>query len=86
MMSNKNRLRGTKIYIENDLFFEDRKKQGEIRIFVKEKRKLGWNIKAGEESIFFKGRSWRWEERVEMEEKREERGEQNRSGDGEKNF
>lgn len=54
-IKNKNELRGTNIFIENDLSFEGKNKQMKIRTFVTEKRRLGWNIKAGEESIFLKG-------------------------------
>ena len=66
-MMNKNKLRGTKIYIENDLNIEDRKKQGEIHRWLKEKKEEGWNVRAGTGRVFFKGIWRKWEEREEIE-------------------
>ena len=67
IMMNKNKLRGTKIYIENDLNIEDRKKQEEIHRWVKEKKEEGWNVRAGTGRVFFKGIWRKWEEREEIE-------------------
>lgn len=81
VMKNKSKLRGSKIFIENDLSFEDRKKQKEIRSFVREKREAGWNMRAGEGSIFVKGRWWRWEGRELLEKKLEQGGINKEAGD-----
>lgn len=68
IMKNKNKLSGTKIYIENDLTYEDRKKQEEISKWVKNKKEIGWNVKAGQGRILFKGLWRKWEEIIKVEE------------------
>ena len=71
IMKRKSRLAGTRIYIENDLSFEDRKRQVEMYRWIKEKRELGWNIRAGQGRVLFNGIWRRWEEneieKMEME-------------------
>ena len=47
VMINKSKLRGTKIYIENDLSFEERRKQKEIKKWAFEIKTKGWNVKIG---------------------------------------
>lgn len=43
VMKRKNKLAGTRIFIENDLSYEERKKQEEIHKWVKEKKERGEN-------------------------------------------
>lgn len=67
IMSNKSKLTGSNVFIENDLSFEDRKRQGTIRNWVKEKKEEGWAVKAGFNRILFRGVWRKWEEKVEIE-------------------
>lgn len=47
IMANKNRLRGERIFIKNDLSWEERKVQERINRWAKEKRNRGEDIKIG---------------------------------------
>lgn len=67
VMKNKNKLAGSRVYIENDLTFEERKRQEEMYTWAKEKRDLGFTVKAGQGRIFFKGTWYRWEEKEKIE-------------------
>lgn len=51
IMRNKNKLAGTKIFIEYDLSFEDKKTQEEIGKWVKEMREKGLSVKIGSRKI-----------------------------------
>ena len=66
IMRNKSKLRGTRIFIENDLNIEDRRKQEEIHRWVKEKKGEGWNVKSGTGKVFFKGVWRKWDEKTEI--------------------
>ena len=47
VMMNKSKLKGTKIYIENDLSFEERRKQEEIKKWAFERKTKGLKVKIG---------------------------------------
>lgn len=63
VMVNKSKLAGTKIFIENDLSYEDRKKQEEIGKWVKERKEEGKNLKIGFGKIFDGIRWIKWEDK-----------------------
>ena len=67
IMRNKSKLKGTRIYIENDLNIEDRKRQEELHRWVKEKKEEGWNVKPGTGRVFCKGVWRKWEGKDEIE-------------------
>lgn len=71
IMKKKSILRGTRIFIENDLNVDDRKKQEEIHRWVKERRGEGWMVKSGTGRVFYKNVWRRWEEKEEIEEEME---------------
>ena len=62
-MKNKNKLVGTKLFIENDLSHEDRKKQEQIYKWVKAKREKENEVKVGIGSMVYSinGVWKRWE-------------------------
>ena len=72
IMINKNKLVGTRIFIENDLPYEDRKRQEEIQRWVKEKRELGFDVRAGRGKIALMGHWWVWGEKEKLEKKLDE--------------
>ncbi|XP_020297295.1 golgin subfamily A member 6-like protein 6 [Pseudomyrmex gracilis] len=61
VMENKNKLKGEKIFIQNDLSWKERKTQEEIHRWVKEKREKGEEVKIGTEKVKIKEnwRQWR---------------------------
>ena len=64
IMKNKNKLVGTKIFIENDLTFDERKRQEEIINWVKIQKNKGTNIKIGYGKVRI-GTKWiKWEDLV----------------------
>lgn len=67
IMRKKNRLAGSRIFIENDFNFEDRKRQEELYAWVKEKRELGLKMRAGQGKILFRGKWFRWDEKEKIE-------------------
>lgn len=95
VMACKNKLAGSKVFIENDLGFEDRKRQEIIAKWVKLRREEGWVMKIGIGRVYVEGRWIRWEDKGalrEIEEKRKkekERVEENNNtesvGKGEEN-
>jgi len=68
VMRNKYRLKGDKIFIENDLSWEERKVQEKINRWVKEQKSKGMEIKVKLKRVRMKGI---WRSQVESEEKRE---------------
>lgn len=62
VMRNKNRLKGGKIFIENDLTWEERKRQERIGRWVKEQRNKGEDVKAGYARVRIKGVWKSWED------------------------
>lgn len=63
VMKRKSKLAGTNIFIENDLSYDDRKKQEEIGLWIRERRELGWKLKIGQGRFMFEGKWFRWEGR-----------------------
>lgn len=63
IMGSKSKLAGTKIFIENDLSYEDRKRQEEMAKWVRSRREEGWSIKLGIGKIFAEGKWIRWEDK-----------------------
>lgn len=60
VMRAKNRLKGEKIFIENDLTWEERKVQEKIYRWVKEERSNGREIKVGFARVNIEGRWIKW--------------------------
>lgn len=72
VMRNKNKLRGERIFIENDLTWEERKLQERIFRWAKEEREKGVLVKVGFARIQVKGVWRKWEE-IEEEIREQER-------------
>lgn len=68
VMKRKSKLAGTRIFIENDLSYEDRKKQEEINMWAKEKREGGMKLKVGQGRFLYEGRWFKWEGKDRAEE------------------
>lgn len=62
IMRNKNKLKGTECYLEDDLTKEDRKIQTILRHKVKEERSKGKNVKMGYRKIVINNEIWDWNE------------------------
>lgn len=62
VMRNKNKLRGERIFIENDLTWEERKLQERISRWAKEEREKGVLVKVGFARVLVKGMWRKWEE------------------------
>lgn len=65
IMKNKSRLRGTEIYIENDLTLEERKIAASIRRLAKEERKKGNQVKIGYKRVYVNKKLYTWDNRSE---------------------
>lgn len=74
VMSRKNRLKGDKIFIENDLTWEERKTQERINKWAKEKKSEGGDIKIGIKKVRING-VWKFWDNMEKEGKEKEREE-----------
>lgn len=61
IMAAKNKLKGTNIYIENELTWEERKIQWEIRSIAKEMRAAGKRVKIGYQKLISNGEVYVWE-------------------------
>ncbi|XP_031777959.1 golgin subfamily A member 6-like protein 6 [Nasonia vitripennis] len=68
VMKNKSKLRGTNIYIEHDLSYEEKRKQKEIKRWCMEKQRKGWNIRIGIGRVAIDGQWIRWEEEDRLKE------------------
>lgn len=85
IMQNKNKLLGTRIYIENDLSYEDRKKQEEINRWVKARKAEGKLIKIGLGKINYDRRWIKWEDKEALKKIEElDNKEEGSRGDGKK--
>ncbi|XP_014229659.1 golgin subfamily A member 6-like protein 2 [Trichogramma pretiosum] len=82
IMRNKSRLTGTTLYIENDLSYEERKKQEAISRWAKEQREKGKEIKIGVGRVCVEGKWLRWESVQEEEESRKKDMEKEESAKG----
>lgn len=71
IMLNKNKLKGTTFYIENDLSWEERKIQKKINKWAREQRRKGEEIKVGVGRVRVRG-VWRKWEKIEGTEKKGE--------------
>lgn len=72
IMSNKNKLKGERIFIENDLNWEERKIQEKMNRWVREKREKGFQVKIGLGRIRIGG-IWRAWSDIEREEEKDRR-------------
>lgn len=61
IMSTKNVLKDTKIFIDNDLTVEERKIQKEIRSIAKDERDNGKKVKVGFMKMYIDGEEYRWD-------------------------
>jgi len=88
VMRNKFKLKGGRIFIENDLSFEERKVQEKMSKWAKGKRNEGKEIKVGRGRVKISGKwiAWKEIEREEREGKEEEPGRRAEGGKGEQNF
>jgi len=76
IMKNKCKLKGGRVFIENDLSWEERKTQGEINRWAKAQREKGIEVKIGIGRVRVKG-SWRnWNEILKEKEEKENRGDE----------
>ncbi|KAL7287491.1 hypothetical protein TKK_0018325 [Trichogramma kaykai] len=83
IMKNKARLAGMRIYIENDLSFEDRKIQEKIARWARGQREKGKEVKVGLGRVMVDGKWIRWESVPEEEQVSEW---QNRGKDGQESM
>lgn len=60
VMKNKSKLRGQKIYINEDMSKEQREIQKKIEIHAKEERKDGKKVKIGYKKLIINGEKWNW--------------------------
>lgn len=67
IMKRKNKLMGTRIFIENDLSYEDRKRQEEINRWVKEMKEKGYKVKTGQGRVMIEENWYRWEDKERIE-------------------
>jgi len=68
IMSKKYKLKGEKIFIENDLSFEERKIQEKMNIWARGKRSVGIEVKLGRGRVKIRDRWIAWED-IEREER-----------------
>jgi len=61
IIRSKKKLKGERIFIENDLTFEERKRQERIVRWAWEEKGKGKMIKVGLGKILFEGKWWKWE-------------------------
>jgi len=72
-MGRKYKLKGEKMFIENDLSFEERKIQEKMNRWANGKRSIGIEVKVGRGRIKIRDRWITWEEIEREEREREER-------------
>lgn len=63
IMKNKAKLKGTKVYIDNDMTIKERAIQAEIRKIAKQEREKGNNTKIGYKKLIINGTQFLWNER-----------------------
>jgi len=71
VMRNKHKLRGGRVFIENDLSWEERKIQAEINKWAKTQREKGIEVKIGIGRVMLKGRWKNWNEILKEKDGRE---------------
>lgn len=79
VMRNKNRLKGGKIFIENDRNWEERKRQEKMNRWAREKRTAGGDVKVGFGRVRVAGVWKAWEE-IEREEREKNAGREDGRG------
>lgn len=62
VMTNKNKLKGTKIIIENDLTKKELEIQRDIRLIAKEEREQGKQVKVGYQKLIINGQTWTYQQ------------------------
>ena len=72
VMKNKNKLAGSRIFIENFPSFDERKREDEIAAWVKEMKDKGWQLRIGFGKIFYNNTWVRWENREDLEKRMKE--------------
>ena len=82
VMRNKNKLAGTRIFIENFRNYDERKRQEKIRAWLKTKKEKGWLLKIGFGKIFLKDTWYRWKDKDNLEKRVLEVVEEVRNGNG----
>lgn len=80
VMENKHKLKGGRIFIENDLTWQERKTQEKIHKWVKEEREKGRDVKVGYARVRIGGNWRKWEE---VEREIEARRKENEAGERE---
>jgi len=75
VMRNKHKLKGERIFIENDLSWEERKTQGVINRWAKIQREKGIEVKIGIGRVKLKDKWRNWNEILKEKEEREGIGE-----------
>lgn len=63
VMKNKNKLKGSHMYIENDLTVEERKIQAQIRAIAKREKEKGKKVKVGYKKITINGEEYDWNQK-----------------------
>ncbi len=64
VLENKNRLRGTKIYIEQDYSIRVRQQRRELRILAKQERLMGRRASLNFNKLMLNGRKYQWNDMV----------------------
>lgn len=67
IMKRKNKLAGTRFFIENDFSFEERNRQAQIIKWVKEKKERGFRVKIGQGRVMIEESWYRWEDKDRIE-------------------
>jgi len=75
IMKNKYKLKGERLFIENELSFEERTVQEKLSRWAKEKRNKGMKVKIERGRARVRGKWITWEEIEKEERTREEKGE-----------
>lgn len=73
VMKNKGKLKETKIFIDHDLSFEERKRQSDIQEWAKVQREKGETIRIGYGKVKVGDGDWQWWDRILEEEAKKER-------------
>lgn len=86
VMRNKKKLAGSRVFIENDLSYEDRKRQEEIVRWVKDRKAEGLNLRIGFGKIA-DGEKWiKWEDKQALKELENKGKEKGGKGENEENM
>lgn len=61
-MENKEKLKGTKFYVDNDLTFKERRNREELWKIAKKHREQGKTVKIGYNKLIIDGEVCKWDE------------------------